>query len=100
MITFEERSSGEPEAIKYWFYPADESGFQFVYPQKRASEIAKRSNQTVLAMRNEMTAHIATQSTSAGDSSIQQLGKTKVSGVSPSGSSVEKTSVVSTKPAK
>jgi hypothetical protein len=33
LITFEERPSGTPEAVKRWFYPGDLSGVAFVYPE-------------------------------------------------------------------
>ena len=33
VITFEERPSGSPEAVKRWFYPGDNYGFEFMYPK-------------------------------------------------------------------
>ncbi|SRR5258708_10854868 len=30
-VHFEERRSGEPEAIHSWFYPGDSTGWEFVY---------------------------------------------------------------------
>lgn len=33
LITFEERPSGSPEAVKRWFYPGDLAGVAFVYPE-------------------------------------------------------------------
>lgn len=30
-ITFEERPKGTPEAVKEWFYPGDNYGWEFVY---------------------------------------------------------------------
>jgi hypothetical protein len=33
LIHFEERASGTPEAIRSWFYPGDNMGWQFVYPK-------------------------------------------------------------------
>jgi hypothetical protein len=32
---FEQRASGQPEALKAWFYPGDESGVEFVYPTQK-----------------------------------------------------------------
>jgi hypothetical protein len=32
-IHFEERSSGSPEAIRSWFYPGEETGWEFIYPK-------------------------------------------------------------------
>ena len=31
ILQFEERPSGQPEALKAWFYPGDDSGIEFVY---------------------------------------------------------------------
>jgi hypothetical protein len=33
IIHFEERHSGTPEAIHSWFYPGDDTGWEFVYPK-------------------------------------------------------------------
>ena len=33
LIHFEERPSGSPEAIHSWFYPGDNTGWEFVYPK-------------------------------------------------------------------
>ena len=33
IIQFDERPAGRPEAIKNWFYPGDNTGWQFVYPK-------------------------------------------------------------------
>ena len=98
VIRFEERPSGTPEAIKAWFYPGDQYGQQFVYPHDRAVELAKRTNQNVLSMRNDMAKNITTQAKSASDPSIQEMQKTDVTGVNPSGDEVELHIVVLEKP--
>jgi len=33
VISFEERPSGEPEALRSWFYPGENYGIHFVYPK-------------------------------------------------------------------
>ena len=33
-LQFEERASGQPEALKAWFYPGEDSGVEFVYPNQ------------------------------------------------------------------
>jgi hypothetical protein len=53
VITFEERASGSPEAVRAWFYPGNTIGQEFVYPHSRAKDIARRSGQHVLSMRGE-----------------------------------------------
>jgi len=50
VITFSERPSGSPQAIKAWFYPGDKFGQEFVYPRARAVELAKESNEPVPSM--------------------------------------------------
>ena len=98
VITFEERPSGAPEAIRAWFYPGDTYGQQFVYPHKRAVELAKQTNQNVLSMRDDMARNMATSSTSASDADIKSMQNTEITGVNPSGQPVSLTIVVATKP--
>ena len=40
MIQFEERRAGTPEAIKRWFYPGDNTGWEFTYPKSARLEAA------------------------------------------------------------
>jgi hypothetical protein len=98
VIRFEERPSGTPEAVKAWFYPGDQFGQQFVYPHDRAVELAKRTNQHVLSMPNDMAKNITTPAKSASDASIQEMKKAEVTGVSPSGDAVELHVVILDKP--
>jgi hypothetical protein len=98
VVAFEERASNAPEAIKAWFYPGDNYGVQFVYPQDRATAIAKRTNQNILSMGNEMSKHISAPSKSASDSSVQELKKTNVTAVNPSGQTAPMSTVVAPKP--
>src|SRR4029434_4714909 len=53
VMTFAERAVGEPQAIRAWFYPGDNSGQEFVYPKKRAVELAKITHQPVLYIPDE-----------------------------------------------
>ena len=94
----EERPSGTPPALKAWFYPGDTFGQQFVYPHKRAVELAKNTNQNVLSMRDDMTKNMATSSTSANASDIKAMQNTDVTGVSPTGAPVDLVIIVATKP--
>lgn len=56
VITFAERAAGEPQAIRAWFYPGDTSGQEFVYPKRRAVELAKVYQQPVLYIPDEVAA--------------------------------------------
>jgi hypothetical protein len=38
IVHFEERNAGSPEAIHNWFYPGDNSGWQFVYSKEQTQE--------------------------------------------------------------
>ena len=35
ILQLEERPSGQPEALKAWFYPGDNDGVEFVYPTQK-----------------------------------------------------------------
>ena len=39
IVKFEERPSGSPEAIHSWFYPGDNTGWQFVYSKGERSQM-------------------------------------------------------------
>lgn len=59
IITFDERPSGEPEAIKSWFYPGDSYGQEFVYPKQKAVQLAQANNNTVPSIPDEVTEPVA-----------------------------------------
>jgi len=50
VMTFRERAEGQPEALRAWFYPGHQWGEEFVYPKYRAVELAKLTNEPVLAI--------------------------------------------------
>jgi hypothetical protein len=39
IVHFEERAAGTPEAIHSWYYPGDNTGWEFVYPAVQASSV-------------------------------------------------------------
>jgi hypothetical protein len=98
VINSEERPSGTPEAVKAWFYPGSHYGTEFVYPDKRASEIAKRVHQNVLSMRNQESKNITTEAKSANEPSVKALENTTVTAVNPSGQQVDVHQEVGTNP--
>jgi hypothetical protein len=55
IISFNERPSGQPEALKAWFYPGDNYGVEFVYPKQRATELAEANNRPVLSIPDDAT---------------------------------------------
>jgi len=84
--------------VKALYFPGDTFGLEFVYPKDRAVQLAKRSHQNVLSIRNEMTKNMADQDKSANSASNQELEKTEVTGVDPSGDPVEVVVIVGSEP--
>jgi hypothetical protein len=58
VIKFSERPSGTPEAIRAWFFPGDNYGHEFGYPEKRATELAKQTARPVLSMPDELASNL------------------------------------------
>jgi hypothetical protein len=50
VIRFNEVPEGAPEAIRAWFYPGNTVGQEFVYPKKRAAELAVTTRTIVPAV--------------------------------------------------
>jgi hypothetical protein len=48
VILFEERPGDQPQAIHAWFYPGENYGQEFVYPKRRALELARANHEPVL----------------------------------------------------
>jgi len=87
VLTFGERGAGQPEAIKAWFYPGQQWGQEFVYPKKRAIELAKIVNEPVLAMPIEVTDTMP----------VETLRTVPLAAVQPTGEEVPVTAVVETR---
>jgi hypothetical protein len=47
VLSFWETPSGQPPALRKWFWPSDLDGQEFMYPHKRAGELSKSSNEAV-----------------------------------------------------
>jgi hypothetical protein len=88
VLTFKERGEGQPEAIKAWFYPGYAWGQEFVYPKKRAIELAKIVDEPVLAMPVEVTT-----------THVEVLKNVQLEAIKPTGEEVPVTAVVETPPA-
>jgi len=50
VIKFSERPNDRPEALKAWFYPGKQWGQEFVYPKRRAIELAVAEKEPVPAI--------------------------------------------------
>jgi len=88
VMTFKERAAGEPQAIRAWFYPGRNWGEEFVYPKKRAIELARVLNQPVLATPVEL----------APTAPIQAFVEAPIVAVTPRGEEVAVTEVVEAPP--
>jgi hypothetical protein len=88
VIEFEERPSSRPEALEAWFYPGDNYGHKFVYPETNAKELAKRTGQPVLSMRDDLSSNITEPAKSAKDPSVAALKHAWVEAVNPDGQEV------------
>jgi len=86
-ITFRERPAGQPEALRAWFYPGRAWGEEFVYSKSRALEIAKETNEPVLATPDEMA------------TAPETLKTAPVQAFAPTGEPVELAQVVEPPPA-
>jgi hypothetical protein len=60
-------------------------GWEFVYPKKRATELAKASNQSVPSMPNNLTSNITQPAQSSSDSSVTALKNAPIKAEKPSG---------------
>jgi len=87
VITFRERPAGQPEALRAWFYPGHEWGEEFVYAKPRALELAKETNEPVLATPIELAA-----------APVEALKTAPVEAVDPKGEPVELAAVVEPPP--
>ena len=91
VMTFSERAAGEPQAIRAWFYPGDNSGQEFVYPKKRALELAKINQTPILYIPDDVAAAPAAE---------VALKAVPVRAVTPIGEDVDLTQVVEAPPAR
>ena len=94
VITFSERKAGEPQAIRAWFYPGDNSGQEFVYPKKRAVELAKETNLPVLYIPEEIAPNIVAPAATPAAAPIIALREAPLLAVTPAGQDVAVAEVV------
>jgi len=88
VMTFAERAAGEPQAIRAWFYPGDNWGQEFVYPKKRAVELAKITNQPILYIPDEVAPNIVVPVKTATEPPVIVLKEVPLKAVAPTGQDV------------
>jgi len=98
VLTFRERAAGQPPAIRAWFYPGHRSGQEFVYPKNRAIELAKITNEPVLAMPAELAPMLVEPIQSADEPPVMALNSAPIEAVKPTGEVVAMTEVVEPPP--
>ena len=94
VMTFRERPTGEPEALRAWFYPGEEWGEELVYPKARAIVLAKETNTPVLFLATEVTPEVAVAIKTPEEPVVVELRKAPVMAIQPSGQEVEIAQVV------
>jgi hypothetical protein len=94
VMTFAERAAGDPQAIRAWFYPGDNSGQEFVYPKKRAVELAKITNQPVLYVPDEVAQNIVAPVKTATEPAVVALKEVPLAAVEPTGRDIAIAEVV------
>jgi hypothetical protein len=99
VMTFGERAAGDPQAIRSWFYPGDNFGQEFVYPKRRAVELAKITNLPILAMPTELESEITKPAKSVDDEPVVALKHAPLTAVKPTGEEVEIAQVITPPPA-
>ena len=98
VMTFAERTSGDPQAIRAWFYPGDNWGQEFVYSKKQAIELAKVTKQPVLYIPDEVAPYIVAPIKTALEPPAVALKEAPVMAVKPTGETVAVAEVVEAPP--
>ncbi len=89
IITFEERATGSPEAVKAWFYPGENYGHDFVYPKVKAVELAKANNQPVASMPTELAANTTMPATTMKETHVVAMKQTPLKAQQPTEQEVD-----------
>ncbi len=89
VITFEERASGSPEAVKAWFYPGENYGHDFVYPKVKAVALAKANNTPVASMPDELAANITKPATTMKEPHVMAMRQAPLKAQKPTQEEVE-----------
>jgi hypothetical protein len=100
VMTFAERAVGDPQAIRAWFYPGDNWGQEFVYPKRKAVELAKITNLPVLYIPDEVAPNIVVPVKTATEPPVVALKEAPVMAVKPTGEVTAIAEVVTPPPVK
>lgn len=100
VITFRERPSGEPEALRAWFYPGANWGEEFVYPKAKAIELAKETHTPVLFTPAELPLEAVEPIKTADAPVVMQLKRAPIMAIKPTGEEAPMLEVVTPPPAR
>ena len=89
IITFDERPTGSPEAVKAWFYPGDNSGHEFVYPKPTAVRLAKANHTPVPSMPAELAANTTKPAVTTKEAHIVAMSQAHLKAQKPTGEESE-----------
>lgn len=98
VITFRERPSGQPEALRAWFYPGRNWGEEFVYPKAKAIVLARETNLPVLFTPVDLPVEVAEPIKSAAEPVVAELKQAPIMAIQPTGEEVELAQVVTPPP--
>ena len=98
VMTFAERSAGEPQAIRAWFYPGDNWGQEFVYPKWKAVELAKIAKLPVPYIPDAVAPNIVAPVRTANEPPVIALKEVPIMAVRPTGEDVAIAEVVEAPP--
>lgn len=100
VITFRERPNGEPPALRAWFYPDAAWGDEFVYPKKKAKELAMATSTPVLYNNNEDTAAEVTEPIQTPTApEVAEMNSAPVASYTPTGDEADLSQEVTLPPA-
>ncbi|MGD1092050.1 MAG: hypothetical protein ABSB35_08665 [Bryobacteraceae bacterium] len=89
IITFDERPSGSPEAVRAWFYPGENYGHDFVYPKTKAAALATANNQPVASMPDEQAVNTTKPAKTMQEPHVVAMKQTPIKAQKPTGEEVE-----------
>ena len=98
VMTFRERSAGQPEALRAWFYPGRNWGEEFVYPKPKAIELATAANTPVLFTPAEIPVEVTVPIKSADETVVVAMKQAPIMAVKPGGEEVQVAQVVTPPP--
>ncbi len=89
VITFRERPAGEAPALRAWFYPGAAWGDEFVYPKKRAKELAQSNKMAVLSGSDDSAKEVEEPIQAPTEPQVAEMNTAPVNAYSPEGDEVE-----------